>query len=551
MKKTIAIILVTLILGIFSHNLHSINLSIDYNIIPQPKEIEYSYAQPYTLDYTSYISFPEVNPELEKCAVLLQEYIDQSCGLFIEAYPSDSSNPEERSIFLSIDKHITNGAFKLQINHNYISIVGGDYGSIICGIQYFRKLISQYSPYRDEDTQITLIESISDAIPVKASSNQAIDFPSADIYLVPNSMERIIILNNEYKDLDDDFIMKLLDVLSIHGINMFKSNLFISKKINDYASLLGIKLIPLDNTSTNIIESSQITITEIFNIIYTPLEIEFNSINNEQDFIYILPKLAAIEELQWSKQENIDIADFCKRLEMILPTYTLNKYSYSDDIFNIQNKIIIDGEKKNTTISLYTYDENPIMLSIDGDIMHYTEPIVLSKSCEISAITARKGLKAKEINFDFDINKATYSCVKCDSTLLSSNLNHNLQNLIDGLKACDKNSINQWVEFNSDKIEIKFDFSEINTINRLSINSLINNTISTNIEKINILTSEDDNNYYEIYYKNVNIPKVNEDNIALYSFKFKKHKTRYLKLILYPNKSYGCNRILMDEIIIN
>ena len=59
--------------------------------------------------------------------------------------------------------------------------------------------------------------------------------------------------------------------------------------------------------------------------------------------------------------------------------------------------------------------------------MNYKEPIVLSKSSEISAITARKGIKAKEINFNFDINKATYSCVKCDSTIFSNNINEVIQ----------------------------------------------------------------------------------------------------------------------------
>ena len=183
--------------------------------------------------------------------------------------------------------------------------------------------------------------------------------------------------------------------------------------------------------------------------------------------------------------------------------------------------------------------------------MNYKEPIVLSKSSEISAITARKGIKAKEINFNFDINKATYSCVKCDSTIFSNNINPNLQNLIDGLKSSNKNSLNQWVEFNADTIEINIDLTELKKVSKLSLNSIIDHYNSTNIKKIKISTSSDGNNYSEIYYGNILTPKVNEDGVGLYYIKFKSTKTRFLKLIIFPEKRYGCNKILIDEIILN
>lgn len=183
--------------------------------------------------------------------------------------------------------------------------------------------------------------------------------------------------------------------------------------------------------------------------------------------------------------------------------------------------------------------------------MNYKEPIVLSKSSEISAITARKGIKAKEINFNFDINKATYSCVKCDSTIFSNNINPNLKNLIDGLKSSNKNSLNQWVEFNADTIEINIDLTESKKVSKLSLNSIIDHYNSTNIKKIKISTSSDGNNYSEIYYGNILTPKVNEDGVGLYYIKFKSTKTRFLKLIIFPEKRYGCNKILIDEIILN
>ena len=155
------------------------------------------------------------------------------------------------------------------------------------------------------------------------------------------------------------------------------------------------------------------------------------------------------------------------------------------------------------------------------------------------------------VNFEFDINKATYSSIKCDSTTQSNNIKHNLQNLIDGLKSCDKKALNQWVEFNTDTIEINIDLTELKKISKLSLNTIIDNYNSTNIEKIRILASSDDNDYSEIYLRNFTSPKSNEDGIALYSVKFKSTETRFLKLIIYPEKTYGCNKILMDEIILN
>ena len=550
MKKTIAILSTILLFGIFCQNLYSINLSIDYQIIPQPKDIVYSKNQSYILDYTSYISFSENNPELENCAVLLQEYIDQSCGLYIEAYPSEVIFPEERCIFLSIDNQLANGGFKFSITPEYILIVGSDYNSIVYGIQYFRKLISSQSNLYQNDTQLVSINTISNAAIKKSSNSPKIDFPSADIVYIPNTENRTFILQNYIPEVDEAYVLKLLDVLSLHGFNVLCCNSTFSNKVYNQATLLGIKITNSPDYTSKVIDL-KLPLSDLFDISDIVDGVMFNYNANDPNLSKILPKLAAIEEIQWSNKSEINFVDFCKRLEKIIPVYNLNEYSYSDEVFNVQNEVSIDSTNKNTTISLFTYDENPIILSINDEIMNYKEPIVLSKSSEISAITARKGIKAKEINFNFDINKATYSCVKCDSTIFSNNINPNLKNLIDGLKSSNKNSLNQWVEFNADTIEINIELTESKKVSKLSLNSIIDHYNSTNIKKIKILTSSDGNNYSEIYYGNILTPKVNEDGVGLYYIKFKSTKTRFLKLIIFPEKRYGCNKILIDEIILN
>lgn len=550
MKKTIAILSTILLFGIFCQNLYSINLSIDYQIIPQPKDIVYSKNQSYILDYTSYISFSENNPELENCAVLLQEYIDQSCGLYIEAYPSEVIFPEERCIFLSIDNQLANGGFKFSITPEYILIVGSDYNSIVYGIQYFRKLISSQSNLYQNDTQLVSINTISNAAIKKSSNSPKIDFPSADIVYIPNTENRTFILQNYVPEVDEAYVLKLLDVLSLHGFNVLCCNSTFSNKVYNQATLLGIKITNSPDYTSKVIDL-KLPLSDLFDISDIVDGVIFNYNANDSNLSKILPKLAAIEEIQWSNKSEINFVDFCKRLEKIIPVYNLNEYSYSDEVFNVQNEVSIDSTNKNTTISLFTYDENPIILSINDEIMNYKEPIVLSKSSEISAITARKGIKTKEINFNFDINKATYSCVKCDSTIFSNNINPNLQNLIDGLKSSNKNSLNQWVEFNADTIEINIDLTESKKVSKLSLNSIIDHYNSTNIKKIKISTSSDGNNYSEIYYGNILTPKVNEDGVGLYYIKFKSTKTRFLKLIIFPEKRYGCNKILIDEIILN
>ena len=550
MKKTIAILSTILLFGIFCQNLYSINLSIDYQIIPQPKDIVYSKNQSYILDYTSYISFSENNPELENCAVLLQEYIDQSCGLYIEAYPSEVTFPEERCIFLSIDNQLANGGFKFSITPEYILIVGSDYNYIVYGIQYFRKLISSQSNLYQNDTQLVSINTISNAAIKKSSNSPKIDFPSAEIRYIPNTENRTFILQNYVPEVDEAYVLKLLDVLSLHGFNVLCCNSTFSNKVYNQATLLGIKITNSPDYTSKVIDL-KLPLSDLFDISDIVDGVIFNYNANDSNLSKILPKLAAIEEIQWSNKSEINFVDFCKRLEKIIPVYNLNEYSYSDEVFNVQNEVAIDSTNKNTTISLFTYDENPIILSINDEIMNYNEPIVLSKSSEISAITARKGIKAKEINFNFDINKATYSCVKCDSTIFSNNINPNLQNLIDGLKSSNKNSLNQWVEFNADTIEINIDLTESKKVSKLSLNSIIDHYNSTNIKKIKISTSSDGNNYSEIYYGNILTPKVNEDGVGLYYIKFKSTQTRFLKLIIFPEKRYGCNKILIDEIILN
>lgn len=120
----------------------------------------------------------------------------------------------------------------------------------------------------------------------------------------------------------------------------------------------------------------------------------------------ILPRMAALAEVQWTQPEKKDYADFTQRLPRLIKFYQRDSMNYAKHIFDIQAEYTTTQEEDGSgsgaiVATLRTIDNAPIYYTLDG-----TEPttaseqyngtgIVIRQSADLRAVAIRPEGKSK------------------------------------------------------------------------------------------------------------------------------------------------------------
>ena len=91
----------------------------------------------------------------------------------------------------------------------------------------------------------------------------------------------------------------------------------------------------------------------------------------------MMPRIAALSELQWSNPEHKNLDCFLKRLQHQLELYTAHGYHYKQDIYEANIHIAPKKDTREATVTLTTYDKVPTYYTLDG-----SEPTIASTRYE-------------------------------------------------------------------------------------------------------------------------------------------------------------------------
>ena len=125
----------------------------------------------------------------------------------------------------------------------------------------------------------------------------------------------------------------------------------------------------------------------------------------------LLPRLAALSEIQWSSADKRNYECFLSRLPRLVELYDLKQYNYATHAFNITSNFVQDTNEGVVKVALKTIDNCPIHYTLDGteptaSSPLYEDTLKIKEACTINAVGIRPNIKTRIFTQKVEINKA-------------------------------------------------------------------------------------------------------------------------------------------------
>lgn len=544
----------------------AVNMKVDYNTIPKPYSLELTRQGVYELDNTSYITYPERQPDLEVYAVMLQDYIEQMTGIFVETGYTDATEAEERSIYLHLDDSLPQEEFRLNVTPQSISLTSGGQSGMAYGVQYLRKILAPMATFTSSKG-ISHYDDIDNASYSKVGSSLSLDFPTADVVYRPKMETRNVMLDKRFLHLSNREFETIVDIISLHGFNRLVTNQELTDKQIRYAKVNGVEISKdyesiLYSAMANIGNATDLEETD-FGIVgsasldqlFDPTRVASTyAVTYDDDFqkvvAQLLPGLAILSEHQWTHSMEFNRVEMLQRLETLCQLYTHYKYPFSEDVYMINTSPRIDYEAKKVMLSMSTLDKTPVFWSVNGsDAMLVLGEVELKSSCELVATSTRKVLGNREYTTQVDFNKATLQKVDCNKDYIFGDTSEEkLVNLVNALKSSSEFPMNEWVCLLGNDITIDITLDKVQKVSTVGINHRIDKTLNcSEIKDIKILLSTDGKSFNEVYSSDKPYQGTPTGDCQLLC-KFKSQKAKMVRIVVNPSSEDTMPLIAIDEI---
>lgn len=272
----------------------------------------------------------------------------------------------------------------------------------------------------------------------------------------------------------------------------------------------------------------------------------------------ILPRMAALAEVQWTQPEKKDYADFTQRLPRLIKFYQRDSMNYAKHIFDIQAEYTTTQEEEGSgsgaiVATLRTIDNAPIYYTLDG-----TEPttaseqyngtgIVIRQSADLRAVAIRPEGKSKVTEKNFYINKATFCPIELTGTQPAPKYAFKgATALVDGMSGIDNYATGEWIGFLDGDVTAVIDLgasngnaagktvAELPEIKHVSTHAVIDmGAWVAGCTGLAVSVSDDNKSFREVAAKEFPVEMDSRKKaVANYEVTFEPVKARYVKVLI-------------------
>lgn len=278
----------------------------------------------------------------------------------------------------------------------------------------------------------------------------------------------------------------------------------------------------------------------------------------------LLPRLAAMSEVQWMQPEKKDYQQFLKRLPRLLKLYDKLGYNYARHIFDVQATLTSNTDKNALDVEFSTIDNAPVYYTLDGSeptetSTRYEGRFSIQEDATLKAVAIREGGENSRLfNETIKVTKSTYKPIELLTKPASGYAYTGATMLVDGLNGSSTNyRTGRWMGFQRDDLVAVIDMLEPAEISTAEIRTaVVTGDWIFNASAIEIATSDDNKHFTTVATKKiVDDATDNYEGIFTHDVSFDPVIARYFKVTVktsvipewHPGKG-GKGFIFVDEI---
>lgn len=193
----------------------------------------------------------------------------------------------------------------------------------------------------------------------------------------------------------------------------------------------------------------------------------------------ILPRAAALCEVQWMQPEAKNYDDFLSRVTRLITDYEALGYTYASFIFDVVAQITPLSKQKCIGVTLHTPDNVPIYYTLDGTdptktSSVYQDTLKIDKTSVLKACAFREtSTSSRILTKSFYFNKATCKDV---SLLTQPHPNYKYrgaETLVDGLRGDSNYKTGRWLGFQGNDITAVIDLGTATSFQSVAFNACV------------------------------------------------------------------------------
>ncbi len=277
----------------------------------------------------------------------------------------------------------------------------------------------------------------------------------------------------------------------------------------------------------------------------------------------LLPRLAAMAEVQWSKPERKDLKEFARRLKRLQNIYDAESYRYAGHLYDIKAAIKPNFDKGIINVALSTIDDSPIRYTLDGSEPTeksplYKEPLLVGEKCRLSARVFRPEGRSALFAEEFAMHKGAMKSVELKNAPVGKYRFGGAQTLVDGLTGGPVFQSGRWIGFFGNDMDAVVDLGSEQPVSTVSVNACIaKNDWIFDMRKLSVYVSTDGREFKEV--ASAEYPKItaaSPNGVYPHTLSFEPVSARYVRVLAQSEQRpegyevHGMGYLLVDEIVI-
>lgn len=258
----------------------------------------------------------------------------------------------------------------------------------------------------------------------------------------------------------------------------------------------------------------------------------------------VLPRWAALAEVQWSAPEKKDYANFLSRLPRLIQWYDAEGYNYAKHVFDVTAEFTPNTTDGTLDITLNTLDDAPIHYTLDGSEPTAASPraegvVKVKENAVFSAKALRPTGDSRVLTEKICFSKSSMKPIVANQPVNNQYKFNGESTLVDGLKGNGNYKTGRWIAFFKNDMDVTIDLQQSTEISRVAL--------STCVEKgdwvfdargLTVEVSADGKNFTKVASESYPVMKEDDKNgVYHHELTFDPVQARYVRVIAPTEQS--------------